>query len=76
MVRNEPHLSRVTPPQFNTYLLTQRSPAMTELFEKAFTLVSKLSDPEQDSFARWLLSELESERKGNGMIFLAVLKTC
>ena len=36
---------------------------MTELLEKAFTVASKLSDHEQDSFARWLLSELESERK-------------
>jgi len=46
-----------------SYLLTQRSPAMTELLEKAFSAVSKLSEPEQGSFARWLLSELESERK-------------
>ncbi len=36
---------------------------MTELLEKAFTVASKLPDPEQDSFARWLLSKLESERK-------------
>lgn len=36
---------------------------MTELLEKAFTIASKLPEPEQDSFARWLLSELESERK-------------
>jgi hypothetical protein len=36
---------------------------MTELLEKAFSVASKLSEPEQDSFARWLLSELESERK-------------
>ena len=36
---------------------------MTELLEKAFTVASKLSEPEQDSFTRWLLSELESEKK-------------
>jgi hypothetical protein len=36
---------------------------MTELLEKAFTVASKLPESEQDSFARWLLSELESEGK-------------
>lgn len=36
---------------------------MTELLEQAFSTASKLPDPEQDSFSRWLLSEMESERK-------------
>ena len=36
---------------------------MTELLEKAFSEVSKLDESQQDSFARWLLEELESERR-------------
>ena len=36
---------------------------MAKLLEKAFSAVSKLFESEQDSFARWLLAELESERK-------------
>ncbi len=36
---------------------------MTSLLAKAFEDASKLSDIEQNTLARWLLSELESERK-------------
>lgn len=36
---------------------------MTELLEKAFSEVSKLDESQQDSFARWLLEELASERR-------------
>jgi hypothetical protein len=37
--------------------------AMTKLLEKAFERAAGLPDAEQDSFARWLLSELESESR-------------
>ena len=40
---------------------------MTELLEKAFVEASKLPEGEQNSFARWLLAELESERKWDEM---------
>ncbi len=36
---------------------------MTELLERAFNEVSKLSNTEQDSLAEWLLEELNSEAK-------------
>ena len=36
---------------------------MTDLLAKAFARVARLSDQEQDAFARWLLDELESERR-------------
>ena len=36
---------------------------MTELLEKALARVARLPDHEQDAFARWLLDELESERR-------------
>ena len=36
---------------------------MTELLEKAFSEVSKLTDSHQDSVARWLLEELASEQR-------------
>ena len=36
---------------------------MTELREKAFSEVSKLTDSHQDSVARWLLEELASEQR-------------
>ncbi|HRD50561.1 MAG: hypothetical protein JNK95_16830 [Candidatus Competibacter sp.] len=36
---------------------------MTELLEKAFSEVSKLDESQQNSFARWLLEELASERR-------------
>jgi hypothetical protein len=36
---------------------------MTELLQKAFTEVSKLPEPEQDTFAHWILEELASERR-------------
>ena len=36
---------------------------MTELLEKALAKVARLPDHEQDAFARWLLDELESERR-------------
>ncbi|MCY4121974.1 MAG: hypothetical protein OXG72_13755 [Acidobacteria bacterium] len=36
---------------------------MTDLLAKAFERLARLSDQEQDDFARWLLDELESERR-------------
>ena len=36
---------------------------MTDLLEKAFAKTTRLPDDEQDTFARWLMDELESERR-------------
>ena len=36
---------------------------MTALLEKAFAKATRLPDDEQDAFARWLMDELESERR-------------
>lgn len=36
---------------------------MTKLLEKALAEVEKLSDPEQDAVAQWILDELASERR-------------
>ena len=36
---------------------------MTELLEQAFAKVARLPDHEQDTFARWLMNELESEQR-------------
>lgn len=36
---------------------------MTLLLEKAFDKASRLPDLEQNSLARWLLDEIDSERK-------------
>ncbi len=36
---------------------------MTKLLEKAFGDASKLPDIEQNALAKWLLEELEAERK-------------
>ena len=36
---------------------------MTNLLEQAFAKVARLPDDEQDLFARWLMDELESERR-------------
>jgi hypothetical protein len=36
---------------------------MTKLLEEAFKKASELPDTEQDSLAKWLLEELESERE-------------
>jgi hypothetical protein len=36
---------------------------MTNLLRKAFGKVSKLPDLEQNAFARWMLEELESEKR-------------
>ena len=36
---------------------------MTQLLKKAFEDASKLPDIEQNTLARWLLEELETERK-------------
>lgn len=36
---------------------------MTELLEEAFAKVARLSGHEQDALARWLMGELESERR-------------
>ncbi len=36
---------------------------MTQLLEKAFKKVSKLPETEQNIIAKWLIDELESEKK-------------
>jgi len=36
---------------------------VTELLKEAFAKVARLPDHEQDAFERWLLDELESERR-------------
>lgn len=36
---------------------------MTHLMEKALAEIRKLPEEEQDTFAAWILEELESERK-------------
>jgi hypothetical protein len=36
---------------------------MTTLLKKAFQKASKLTEKEQDELAKWLISELESEKK-------------
>jgi len=36
---------------------------MTQLLQKAFERAAKLSQEEQDKFARFLLAELESEQR-------------
>lgn len=36
---------------------------MTRLLEKAFKEASKLPEVEQDALAKWMLEELEAERK-------------
>ena len=36
---------------------------MTHLLEKAFVEASKLPEPDQDTFARWILDELESDQR-------------
>ena len=36
---------------------------MTELLEEAFAKVARLPDHEQNALARWLMDELESERR-------------
>ncbi len=36
---------------------------MTGLLEKAFAEAAKLSEPEQDALAQWILEELRSEQR-------------
>ena len=36
---------------------------MTQLLERAFKKASKLPERDQDALAKWVLEELESERK-------------
>ena len=36
---------------------------MTRLLDEAFAAASRLSEPEQDSLAGWILTELTSERR-------------
>lgn len=36
---------------------------MTSMLEKAFNVASKLPDSEQNALARWLLDEIESDKK-------------
>ena len=40
---------------------------MTKLLEKAFEKANELPPADQDTFARWLLAELESERQWAGL---------
>lgn len=40
---------------------------MTKLLEEAFKKASELSENEQDTLAKWLLEELESERQWDRM---------
>lgn len=41
---------------------------MTKLLEKVFEKVAKLPAAEQDSFARWLLSEFESKSRWDALV--------
>ncbi len=41
---------------------------MTKLLEKAFKKASQLPDIEQNSFAKWVLEELEAEKKWDEII--------
>lgn len=41
---------------------------MTRLLEEAFARVSELPEEAQDEVARWLLSELESERRWSALL--------
>jgi hypothetical protein len=40
---------------------------MTKMLEKAFNAASKLPDIEQNAIARWLLEEIESDRKWDSL---------
>jgi hypothetical protein len=40
---------------------------MTKLLEEAFKKASELPETEQDTLAKWLLEELESEREWDRM---------
>ena len=40
---------------------------MTTMLEKAFAEASRLPDFEQNALARWLLEEIESERKWDNL---------
>ena len=40
---------------------------MTESLQNAFSLASQLPAPDQDAFAAWLVAELESDKRWNGM---------
>ena len=38
---------------------------MTEALEKAFAQIAKLPPEQQDTFAQWIIAELESEERWN-----------
>ena len=40
---------------------------MTESLRNAFSLASRLPSPDQEAFAAWLVAELESDKRWNGM---------
>jgi hypothetical protein len=40
---------------------------MTKLLQQAFETAAQLPPEEQDSFARWILHELESEQRWNDL---------
>ena len=41
---------------------------MTELLQQAFEQAAKLPQPQQDTFARFLLAELDSERRWDELL--------
>ena len=41
---------------------------MTELLQQAFERAAKLPQPQQDTFARFLLAELDSERRWDELL--------
>ena len=49
---------------------------MTESLKNAFTLVSRLSDMDQDAIAAWLIAELDSERKWDTLFCQSRLRSC
>ena len=46
---------------------------MTELLDEAIAKVARLPDHEQDAFARWLMDELESERRWSRAVVRTVV---
>jgi hypothetical protein len=40
---------------------------MTSMLQKAFNVASKLPDSEQNALARWMLDEIESDRKWDSL---------
>ena len=51
------------PGRTGTIQFTEEGHDVTELLEEAFAKVARLPDHEQNALARWLMDELESERR-------------